>query len=67
MVYIYNLTDNTLCAFLSNTCSAIAPVQSGVHKGLVLGPIICTMNIKPMSDFGDCLSIIRYSTVDDQQ
>ena len=43
------LTDRTHYVSLCNHCSAFAPVHSGVHQGSVLGPILFTMYIKPLS------------------
>ena len=43
------LTDRTHNVSLSNHCSAFAPVHSGVHQGSVLGPMLFTMHIKPLS------------------
>ena len=43
------LTDRTHYVSLSNHCSAFAPVHSGVPRGSVLGPILFTMYIKPLS------------------
>ena len=42
-------TDRTNYVSLSKHCSAFAPVYSGVPQGSVLGPILFTMYIKPMS------------------
>ena len=52
---------------LSNHCSAFAPVHSGVPQGLVLGPILFTMHIKPLSAIIDSQSIIHHSFGDDIQ
>ena len=41
------MTDRTHYISLSNHCSALAPVHSGVPQSLVLGPMLFTMYIKP--------------------
>ena len=43
------LTDRTHYVSLSNHCSAFAPVHSDVPHSSVLGPILFTMYIKPLS------------------
>ena len=58
------LTDRTHDVSLSNHCSAFAPVHSGVPHGSVLGPILFTMYIKPMSAIIDSHSIIHHSFAD---
>ena len=62
-----NLTDRTHYISLSNHCSAFAPVHSGVPQGSVLGPILFTMYVKPLSAIIDSHSIIHYSFADDLQ
>ena len=61
------LTDSTNNVSLSNHCSAFAPVHSGVLQGSVLGPILFTMYIKPLSAIIDSHSIIHHSFADDIQ
>ena len=61
------LTDRTHYVSLSNNCSDFAPVHSGVPQGSVLGPILFTMYIKPMSAISDSHSIIHHSFADDLQ
>ena len=43
------LTDRTHYVSLSNHCTVFAPVHSLVPQGSVLGPILLTMYIKPLS------------------
>ena len=43
------LTDRTHYVFLSNHCSAFAHVHSGVPQGSVIGPILFSMCVKPLS------------------
>ena len=61
------LTHRTPYESLSNYCSAFAPVQSGVSQGSVLGPILFTMYIKPLSAIIDSHSITHHSFDDDLQ
>ena len=61
------LTDRTHYVSLSNHFSVFAPVHSGVPHGSVLGPILLTMDIKPLSAIIDSHSIIHQSFADDLQ
>ena len=61
------LTDHTHYISLCNHCSDFAPVHSGVSQVSVLGPMLFTMYIKPLSDIIDSHSIIHYSFADDLQ
>ena len=61
------LTDRTHYVSLSNHCSTIAPVHSAVPQGSVLGPMLFTMYIKPLSAIIDSHSIKHHSFADDLQ
>ena len=61
------LTNCTHYISLSNHCSTFAPVHSGVPQCSVLGPILFTMYIKPLSAIIDTHSIIHHSFADDLQ
>ena len=61
------LTDRTNYVSLSNHCSAFTPVHSGVPQDSVLGPMLFTMYIKPLSAIIVSLSIIQHSFADDLQ
>ena len=52
---------------LSNHCSAFAPVHSGFPQGSILGPMLFTMYVKPLSAIIDSHSIIHHSFADDLQ
>ena len=61
------LTDRTNYVSIPNHCSAFAPVHSDVPQGSVLGPILLTLYIKPLSAIIDSHSIIHHSFADDLQ
>ena len=61
------LTDRTHYVSLCNHCSDFAPVHSGVPQCSVLGPMLFTMYIKPLSAIIDSHSIIHHSFADDLQ
>ena len=65
--FSFYLTDRTHYVSLSNHCSAFAPVHSGVPQGSVLGSILFTMYIKPLSAIIDSHSIIHHLFADDLQ
>ena len=65
--FSFHLTDRTHYVYLSNHCSAFAPVHSGVPQGYVLGPMLFTMYVGPLSAIIDSHSIIHYSFADDLQ
>ena len=65
--FSYYLTDRTHYVSLYSHCSAFAPVHSGVPLGLVNGPMLFTMYIKPLSAIIDSHSIIHHSFADDIQ
>ena len=65
--FTFYLTDRTHYVSLSNHCSPFAPAHSGVPHGSVLGPMLFTMYIKPLSAIIDSHSIIHHSFADDLQ
>ena len=52
------LTDHTHYVSLSNHCSDFSPVHSSVPQGSVLGPILFSMYINPLSSITDSHSMI---------
>ena len=65
--FLFYLTDHEQNVYVSDHSSAFAPVHSGVPQGSVLGPIVFTMYIKPLSAIIDSSSIIHHSFSDDFQ
>ena len=61
------LTDRTHYVSLSNHCSIFAPVHTGVFQGSVLGPILFSMCVKPLSAIIDSNAVIHHSFADDLQ
>ena len=59
------MTDRTHHVSLSNNCSVFGPVHSSVPQDSVLGPVLFTMYIKPLSAIIDSHSIIHHSFADD--
>ena len=60
------LTDRTqYVSSLSNHCSDLAPIHSGVPQGSVVGPILFTVYAKPLTAIIDSHSIIHHSFADD--
>ena len=55
------LADRTHYVSPSNHCSAFAPVHSGVPQCSVIGPMLFTMYIKPLSAIIDSHSNIHHS------
>ena len=61
------LTDRTHYISLLNHCSAFATAHSGVPQGSVLGPMLFTMYIKPLTAIIYSQSITHHSFADDLQ
>ena len=66
MVFILS-ADRTHYVSLCNHCSDFAPVHSDVPQGSVLGPMLFTLYIKPLSAIIDSHSIKYHSFADDLQ
>ena len=60
-------TNRAYYVSLCNHCSDFAPVHSGVPQGSVLGHMLFTVYIKPLSAIIDSHSIIHHSFADDLQ
>ena len=61
------MTDRTNYVSLSNHCSVFAPAHSGVPQGSVLGPMLFTMYVKPLTAIIDSHSIMNHSFAGDLQ
>ena len=64
-VFSSYLTDRTHYVSLCNHCSDFAPVHSSVPQGSVLGLMLFTMYIEPLSAIFDSHSILHHSFADD--
>ena len=60
-----HLTDRAQYVSLSNHCSILAPVHSGVHQESVLDPMLLFMYVKPLCAIIDSHFITHHSFADD--
>ena len=63
--FLSYLTDRTQCISLHGHCSVFALVHSGIHWGSVIGPILFSMHIRPLTAIIDSHSITHDSFADD--
>ena len=61
------LIDRTHYISLSNHCYAFAPIHSGIPQGSVLGSMLFTMCIKPLSAIINSHSVIHHSFAENIQ